>query len=375
MTRRPVHRIWGGKEACWFVALVAWVPLVGCGLGGGREESDAPPSGPAAPFAPLTLSKAYGYRTLDDLNLTDVGGALVAGARPVVTQVSGPAMEFNVVRGVLYFLAPEEQVANSASVLALADPGGREWRVAFQWSGRVSRATPRFAEPDSIALVGHGIGTSGTVSAQAGAISFTLSGMTGIDPAAIRVSLGSPNGSIAVESWFDWNGDAGTLALKATRLGQFLSHVRIAKTASLSFSFGDPAGQGRLEFEQPLSYASGSVVIAVKTADGAAARELAGTRFVIHGLQSGTTAMGALDASGMAVFCGLAADTYEITEVRLEPGVRLTSFATLPSASSVVNVTITRQPAGAKYHSTRDRLSANAGGSQVSPASRDSSVL
>jgi hypothetical protein len=375
MTRRPVHRIWGGKEACWFVALVALVPLVGCDLGGGREESDAPPSGPAAPSAPLTLSKAYGYRTLDDLNLTDVGGPLVAGGKPVVTQVSGPAMEFNVARGVLYFLAPEEQPMDSASVLALADPAGREWRVTFQWAARASRAIPRFAEPDSIALVGHGIGTGGTVSAQAGAIFFTLSGMGGVDPSAIRVSLVSPQESIAVESWFEWNAAAGTLALKATRRGQFLSHVRIAESASLSFSFADPSGHGRLEFEQPLSYASGSIVVAVKRADGAAARELAGTRFVIHGLHSGTTAMGALDAAGMAVFCGLAADTYEITEVRLEPGVRLTSFATLPSGSSAVNVTITQQPAGATYHSTRDRLSANAGGSQVSPASRDSSVL
>jgi hypothetical protein len=345
VTRHPVHRIWGGKEACWLVAVVALVTLAGCDQGFDGGESGAPAPGPAASSSPLNVGQSFAYRTLDNLHLTDVDEALAAGA--VVNQLSGPAMEFNVVSGVLYFLAPEERLSDSSSVLRLIDAAGRERQVAFQWSGRVARATPRMHAPEPISLVGYGIGLNGAVGAQVEGICFVLSGMMGIDPAATRVSLESAAGSTAIESWFDWHEATGTLALRSTLRDRFLSYLRHARTATLTFSFATPARDTTIEFEQALSYAEGTLAVAVKSPTGAAVQDLAGTRFVLRGFNSGTTAIGVLDAAGVASFSGLVADTYEITEVRLEPGVRLTSFATLSTASSKVDVTITRDPGAA----------------------------
>jgi hypothetical protein len=293
-----------------------------------------------------------GYLETGQFSLGDLDAALALEAGLVVSQASGPAMEFKLVGSTLYFLSPVQQFSDTASVVKFTNANStKSWLVTLRWSGRVSPALSRISEadesgkapPDLVTLLPNGVGPTGGVSASTTqGLSFTLQNAPATDPANSMISLHTSTGSQDVTSQFTYSNGKYTLA--PAQLSNFLATVQTAKTASLSFSLSTPDDLKTFGFEQVLVSSGGTLQVGVVNAGGSPATEFAGVRFVARGFNSGFAVLGQLDANARVSFTGLPADTYDVTQVLLGPGIPLVGFGTLPSSNSFVSLTIIKVP-------------------------------
>lgn len=303
----------------------------------------------------LVAGSAEGYLQIRQLALADLDATLGAETGLTVTQESGPSMEIKLNDGnVIKYLSPAEQYADSSSTLKVTDSTGTKiWMVKLDWATRVGPALTRIQEADengvaaaadSVTFTPVGIGSDGQVGPGTAAIAYQIANATGLDPTKMLISLTTKTASQDVTSLFTLNPSAGTLTLKPENLASLITSVQSAKVATLTFSLSTSDYNQTYGYEHVLTYAGGTLNVAVLNADQTPATDLAGSKFVARGFNTGKTAIATLDASGKLALSGLPADSYEVNQVLLSSSAQLTGFGTLPNSSSSVQLTITKLP-------------------------------
>ncbi len=328
-----------------------------------------PPSGAIA-------VESLGYLESGQLDLASLDAGLAAETGLSAELASGPSMLFQIGAGNrLYFLAPQEQFQDGASILVLRNANGSaRWRLLFRWSSRVGNAIARIQEAgesgqppvtDTVALLSSGIGSSGNVNSGT-APAYTLRNAPVADASVSEIILTTDtHGAEDVTSDFTFDPQLNRFTMQPLALSNFRSTVSNSKKASLTFSISTAGRAQTYGFEQSLRYANGSLVLSVFNSDGSAATTLAGARFLLRGVTTGTTALGTLGSDARVTFVNVPADTFEARQVLLGPGTPLSGFIAVPTSDSTVSLAITRpsvaMSASASYIASRSRVLAGAG--------------
>jgi hypothetical protein len=328
------------------------------GPGGSAKNSAA--VAVSAASVPLAAGPFTGYQKISTLSLAALDSTLGTETTVTVTQdatAGGVPVSFATAPGnVLYVLSPAEQFGDSASVLHLVGGSGKTWDLTISWATRLSTTLTRISEAsetgavpadDNITLMPTGIDASGAVSAATSALSFKLNNGPALDSTLNSISLNTSTSSVDVSTWFTYDAPSSTVTLAAANLLTLISTLQTAHKATLTFSLSTPDYAQTFGFEQVLTFSGGTVNGAVINTDGTAATDFAGVSFVVTGFNTGTTALVKASATGTFVFSNLPADSYEVRQALLAPGVALIGFASLTDPAGSVSLTITKVP-GAK---------------------------
>ena len=337
---------------------LALLALASCSSGensgteGNTPGAQTPTGNPSpVPAVALVAGASRLYLSQGQIALADLDTTIAKDTILTVSRQSGPPMQVRVGDGnVLYFLGPEEQFADSTTVLTLSG-GGRPRTISFYWASKVGNSKNRITEPnesgveapaDDIDLVVNNLPASGAVTPGNKLPSFTLKKAKPLDLTTTRISLNASTADLLITDWFRFDAATQTFTLLSNREQNFLDAVRAANRATITFSLSTAQYEDTYGFEQALIFANGKINVRILNANGSPATEFSGTSFVARGLNSGFSAIQKMDADGRLTFIGLPADTYDVSQVLLDTGVRLTGFSTLQNSSAEVNLNITK---------------------------------
>jgi hypothetical protein len=313
----------------------------------------------AAPSLKMAKIPPRGYLQMVQRTLASLSAELASAQGVSVTQESGPPVDFQLgADKVLRYLSPPEQYGDTESVLKFTDATRTKvWRLTMPWITHAGVALTRNSEADEngqlspddgVVITPSGIrADDGIMRADLAELSYKFTNTKPIKK--MKVYLDTSKDPEDITSYFAWDAANTTLSAKPDKLPGLIALVKAANVASISASLTTPHYKEGYSFEHTISYADGTINVAINNPDITPVTTLSGTKLIAYGFNTGFTASATVGTDGKAKFTGLPGDSYEITQVLLDDsGVSpLRGFSVLPTSSATTLFTIIKRPPAA----------------------------
>lgn len=278
----------------------------------------------AAPLVTqLELTSAIDYRGVAHLKLQTLDPTFAAEKTLTAELESGQPFEFSISNNAVFnLLAPEEQFADSHSVLRLQNiDHSKLWRLRLNWSTHFNPPLQRVEEgrPDGVHVSVDGVDGHGFVTTSTARLAYRFSNGPLLQADSLFIDLASKGEARNVASWFKLSDNGRKLTLKPEHLAELLNVVRTNGGAQLSFSLSSADYAKTVGFFHMLTPAQNTLTLTFLNSDNSPATDLAGTRFVVRHVNQALaySVIGTMDAGGRARFFDLPQGQYEVEEVAL----------------------------------------------------------
>lgn len=326
------------------IGLICSALLTGQGAGA-AESTDTDNTQTTSSIKTLVDWEMAGYLEANQIVLADLDPSLAGSGAVDVSVISGPKIQMKVGEdGILRYLSPPEQYDETTTSLLIKSPSGdHQFKLNLPWFSRIGAPISQILEgPEDESAIAQltvsGIDDLGTVNSSMSALVYTLTSPQAISAEECMISLNSPSINMNLRPMFDIDEAAGTIALKPGSLREFLSAVKLASHATLTFSLSTAGAQNGYGFEQAIFFGDGTVTVAIVDPSLQPDSDFAGTQFVISGMNTGIKTLGTLNTDGELSVGNLPADTFLVQQVMLDPGSPLIGVVTLPTADASANL-------------------------------------